>query len=288
MKHLSILIPTYNDACLNLVQALQQQARQLDTEYEIIVADDGSTDETVRQTNRAINLLDHCRMIEREENYGRAVIRNFLAQQAQYEWLVFIDSDMVVVNDHFLKNYALTEESDIVIDGGVCIGNVSRDNLRSLYEQAAEQQHTAERRQRTPYQHLHTANLMIRKDILLLYPFDERFRHYGYEDVLLGKRLQEAAIPIKHINNPLSFEIFETNEHFVSKTEEGLRTLHQFQTELQGFSNLLTLSKRLRIMAPLIRLWHNCVRKKERHNLVGSHPNLTVFALYRLGYFFSL
>lgn len=48
INSLSILIPTYNNVCLELVRDLQAQASILssenDFEYEIIVADDGSTD----------------------------------------------------------------------------------------------------------------------------------------------------------------------------------------------------------------------------------------------------
>ena len=103
MKNLSILIPTYNDACAKLVDTLRQQAEALDISYEIIVADDGSTNAEVVRSNRQINQWAHCRMDERPQNSGRASVRNYLAQQAQYNWLLFIDSDMVVCNPDFLK-----------------------------------------------------------------------------------------------------------------------------------------------------------------------------------------
>ena len=77
MKDISILIPTYNDRCAPLVETLQQQACTLDINYEIIVADDGSTDAGVLSANRSINQLPCCRMIECRENRGRAAIRNF-------------------------------------------------------------------------------------------------------------------------------------------------------------------------------------------------------------------
>ena len=54
MKNLSILIPTYNDACAKLVDTLRQQAEALDISYEIIVADDGSTNAEVVRSNRQI------------------------------------------------------------------------------------------------------------------------------------------------------------------------------------------------------------------------------------------
>lgn len=288
MKQISILIPTYNSICVELVRSLQQQAELLAIDYEIIVADDGSTAQDCLQANRTIRQLPHCQFMEREQNAGRAAIRNFLAQQAQYEWLLLIDCDMVVCRKNFLMRYAENAHRAQVIDGGVIINRATPDNLRARYEKAAEPLHTAEQRQRTPYQHLHTANLLIRRDVLLQHPFDERFRRYGYEDVLLGRQLEEAHVTVLHIDNPLSFEVFESNERFVSKTEEGLRTLHQFQQELRGYSNLLTVAEKLRPIAPLVRLWHAINKRWERRLLTGSHPSLKIFSLYRLGYFMSL
>ncbi len=288
MKDLSILITTYNDNCVALVQTLQEQASLLDSDYEIIVADDGSTDSQVVQANRAINQLPHCQVIERDKNSGRAAIRNFLVQQAHHDWLLFIDSDMVVCRKDFLLRYAETPDSDLVVDGGVCIGKVIPGNLRSLYEKDAEKKHTAEKRRQTPYQHIHTANLFLHRDVMRQHPFDERFRHYGYEDVLLGKQLQKAAIAISHIDNPLSFEVFESNENFLSKTEEGLRTLYQFRDELNDYSNLLKLANKLKPIAFVVRKWHHRNKGRERRNLLGPNPCLKVFSLYRLGYFMSL
>lgn len=286
-RNLSILIPTYNDACTVLVESLQRQAETLGMEdYEIVVADDGSTDDDILAQNRHINQLPHCRLIERSENNGRAAIRNFLALQSRYEWLLFIDSDMVVCREDFLRQYI--ETSADVVDGGVKIGNCVVGNLRSLYEKAAESAHTPEQRQQHPYQDFHTANFLVRRDIMLQHPFDLRFRHYGYEDVLFGKVLQQNGIDILHIDNPLSFEIYESNDAFVSKTEEGLRTLYRFQDELQGYSRILAHSRQLAVFTPIIRLWHRLFGSFERRNLTGQHPSLTIFSLYRLGYYLSL
>ena len=283
---LSILIPTYNDECYQLVSSLQQQAAATAMSYEIVVADDGSDNEQVIAANRAINSLPHCRLIECHENRGRAVIRNVLVQQAQYSYLLFIDSDMKVCRPDFILRYM--EASGDVVCGGLVIGNVTNSNLRSIYEQSKEHEHTLQMRRQRPYQDFHTANFMVRHALMLRFPFDERFRYYGYEDVLLGKRLQQAGIVIKHIDNPLSFEIYETNEAFLNKTEEGLRTLHQFQDELQGYSRLLEFTERHPLLARMIGCWHRIAGKWERRQLSGSTPNLLLFSLYRLGYFLQL
>ena len=285
MKDLSILIPTFNDACDALVTALHEQAEALGIDYEIIVADDGSTDDAVVEGNRRINGLSHCKVIEQQQNMGRAAIRNFLTQQARYEWLLFIDSDMVVCREDFVKRYVSHEGHDIVY-GGVVIGAVEEGNLRSVYEKAAEKDHTLEKRLQSPYQDFHTANFMIKRELMLQHPFDERFRYYGYEDVLMGKAMKQAGVAIDHIDNPLSFEVFEDNEAFVAKTEEGLRTLYTFRDELKGYSRLLDRIEMLPM--GLVRLWHRLFGPIEKRKLLGPHPSLTVFNLYKIGYYATL
>jgi glycosyltransferase involved in cell wall biosynthesis len=288
MNSLSILIPTYNDRCVALVTALHQQAESLAVDYEVIVADDGSTDADVVADNRRVNELPHCRMIESPHNQGRAAIRNLLAQEARHEWLLFIDSDMQVCRPDYLQHYLTACQEADVVDGGVEIAPLQPGNLRSLYEKVSEQQHVVERRRQSPYQDFHTANFLIRRSLMLAHPFDLRFRRYGYEDVLLGKQLEQDGIAILHVDNPLLFGTFETNAAFVSKTEEGLRTLYQFRDDLQGYSLMLVHARRLAPIAPLVRLWHRIFAKVERRHLTGQHPTIFVFHLYRLGYFLTL
>ena len=289
MAGISVLIPTYNQPCLELVSQLQAQLEQAAVPYEIIVADDGSTDERTVEANLGIATLVHCQYIIRKENAGRAVIRNFLAQEAQYDLLLFIDSDMSLVDDQYIRRY-LAADCDTVVDGGVrIVGDEDewRGNLRYLYEKAEEPHHTAPERQRTPYQHLHTANLLIRRELMLKYPFDERFRHYGYEDVLLGKTLRRHRVAIRHIDNPLGFSTFEANADFVAKTEEGLRTLYEFREDLRGYSRLLTLVLGIHIplVKSMIRWMHRLAGPAVRRNLCSTHPRLFLFKLYKLGYY---
>ena len=290
MKDISILIPTYNHVCVELVSTLQRQASQLPISYEIIVADDGSTISSTIEANRAINDYTNSRYIERPENAGRAAIRNYLAERASQPWLLFIDSDMVVRRPDFLRRYVDTPDEKAVWDGGISVGGDARllkHNLRYQYERAAEHLHTPERRQQEPYRDFHTANFMLPKELMMKYPFDLRFRHYGYEDVLFGMQLEKAHIAIHHLDNPLSFEVFEENEQFLSKTEEGLRTLHTFRNELKAGSHLLQRIDHLGWLLPLIRRYHQATNKLERRFLL-RHPSLFLFSLYRLGYYATL
>ena len=288
---LSILIPTFNDLCINLVEGLRLQAEETGITYEILVADDGSTDEDVVRQNNAISQWPYCQYLRHTNNIGRAAIRNLLVRTAQHEWLLFIDSDMTLFRPNFLARYLLADDVD-VIDGGVVIGGDAealRGNLRYRYEKSAEHEHTVEKRQQNPYRDFHTANFLIRRELMLSHPFDERFRHYGYEDVIFGKQLRAAHIAITHIDNPMGFCTFESNPDFVSKTEEGLHTLLLFRNELRGYSRLLTLvdSIHIPLILSLIRLFHRLFGSLIRRNLCGPHPNLQLFKLYKFGYYLS-
>lgn len=90
---------------------------------------------TVKE-NLAINDLENCRYIEREKNEGRAVIRNFLAKEAKYEWLLFIDSNMNVITSQYLRNYQMTEECDVIYGGYQVKRNQEslKHNLRYIFE----------------------------------------------------------------------------------------------------------------------------------------------------------
>lgn len=287
---ISILLPTYNCSCKELVRSLQQQCADR-VEYEIIVADDGSTEKQWIEENRVIESWPHVRYLVRQENVGRAAIRNFLARQAQYPWLLFIDGDISLDNPHFIQNYEKSRGEVVV--GGLTIGGDPRqwrNNLRYRYEKDCEQAHNAESRQAKAHQEFRTTNFLIHRDILLQHPFDENFRYYGYEDVLFGKELQNSGVTIQHINNPVLLDNYENNILFLQKTEEALRTLHTFRRQLSGYSTLLRCTERLERlkMLSLVNLSYKITAKGIKQQLQGNNPKVFLFTIYKLMYFVHL
>jgi hypothetical protein len=195
---------------------------------------------------------------------------------------------MAIPRADFLQAYLRCDAP--VAYGGYIVGTGHQSCLRYLYEKACEPLHQADQRQNRPYLHFHTCNFLISRDIMLAHPFDERFRRYGYEDVLFGKQLRQAGISITHLDNPAGFFTYEDNAHFVAKTEEGLRTLHEFRDDLRGYSQMLTFVDgiHLSIVKKALRLWHRLFGPLERRNLCSSHPSLRLFKLYKLGYFLGI
>lgn len=294
INQLSILIPTYNNVCLDLVRALQEQAAALpQLEFELLVADDGSTMASTVEANRAINALPHCRYIERKENTGRSVIRNFLAQQAQYDWLLFVDSNMSVITTHYLSTYQHQSAQADVVYGGYQVkrGDVkNQSNLRYIYECAARQNGDHNLRQLHPYSDFRTSNFLIRRSLILEHPLDERFYHYGYEDLLFGKTLQQLHVQIAHIDNPLGYEHFIDNAAFVDKTEESLRTLYEFRQELEGTSKVIAYAQKLERLhlKGFFKATFPLYQKGLRRALVNKRPCVFLFNVYKLMYYLRL
>ena len=146
IHELSILIPTRNDVCLQQVSALQQMASGIDgLRYEIIVSDDASTDEESLRLNAKIDQIDRCKLLQRTENTGRAANRNFLAQNANCDWLLFLDCNVRIPNERFLRNYLETDQADVV-NGGIFAKtdkSLSNNNLRYMYVTKASEPPTS-------------------------------------------------------------------------------------------------------------------------------------------------
>lgn len=297
-KSVSILMPTYNNVCVELVKTLHAQCERIAQRsangfvYEIIVADDGSADGRTVEENREINALGHCRFIERKANSGRSAIRNFLAKESSCEWLLFIDSDVDVRYGNYVAEY-LESEAAAVVCGGVTVCQETEalsHNLRYRYERAEAHNHTAEARGEYGNKCFRTTNFMARRELMLDNPFDEAITTYGYEDVMFGKELREKDIAVVHIDNPVVLVDYEDNRRFVDKTEESLRTLFRFKEKLLGYSSLLVFADkvaRLGLTKPML-AWHKLFGGMERKNLTGRHPNLLAFKMYKIGYYISL
>lgn len=90
----SVVIPTWNRAA-PLSALLESLAAQTGEHggFEVIVADDGSTDETPAVVQRFSGRLDLRRVIQ--PNRGPAAARNLGAEEARGDLLAFVDSDCV-------------------------------------------------------------------------------------------------------------------------------------------------------------------------------------------------
>ncbi len=108
MPKVSILIPTYNRWPL-LEEAIGSVLAQSEADWELIIVDDGSTDETVARLkeidDNRITLLEHPHC----GNPGQ--LRNFGARHARANYLAFLDSDDLFEPDKLERQLGALENA---------------------------------------------------------------------------------------------------------------------------------------------------------------------------------
>lgn len=97
MPTISIIIAIYNrnDELFELLKSLSQQT---DQDFETIIVDDGSQTDLLPTIELFRNHLDI--QFYKKQNSGPGLTRNYGAKLAKGEWLVFVDSDVIVERDY--------------------------------------------------------------------------------------------------------------------------------------------------------------------------------------------
>lgn len=295
---LSILIPTYNMNCLCLVTDLQKQCEELQAQYgesfdyEILVADDASTDESIVNKNEMMEYLPNCEYIRMESNVGRVSLRNWLITNSHFDYVLFIDADAEVISDDFVLMYWEARQENSVIVGGIQTPTSAQrgHELRLKYELAAEQQRTLSYRLEYPYDFFSTFNVMFHRAVLEQVVFDERITEYGYEDAMMGVQLAQINVPVIHIDNPLLHTGINDNHSFLTNSEAALRMLNRLGAPMTKKARVaLTYNKVNKMgIGGLLRAFFRINKGWMRKNLLSHHPSLFIFNLYKLGYFATL
>lgn len=100
MKTISIIVAIYNRR-EELTELLNSLTLQADPDFEVIIVDDGSLIDLAPTAETFSASLDL--QYFRKENSGPGLSRNYGAKRAKGEWLVFVDSDVIVEKD-YIKN----------------------------------------------------------------------------------------------------------------------------------------------------------------------------------------
>ncbi len=123
----SVIIPTYNRAS-TLPRAIQSVLAQTFTQFELIVVDDGSTDDTAHVVQRFAD--PRIRYIH-QENRGRSAARNVGASASTGRYVTFLDSDDEALPDWlFHLNAALDDEGIAIVCCGAYVIDVEADQQK--------------------------------------------------------------------------------------------------------------------------------------------------------------
>ncbi|MCQ2057028.1 MAG: glycosyltransferase [Bacteroidaceae bacterium] len=296
-KGLSVLVPVFNWDCSALLEGLHAQGRALTTDFELVVADDCSTDLTLRdKVAGTAESLDSCRYFGSDRNMGRAAIRNFLADRSRYDTLLFIDCDAMICSPTFLKDYMDAWTGTGVVCGGLKHPDImpaTGMELRYRYEKKADRRRAARYRRLAPYDRFTPFSFLIGRSLFMRIRFDESFAGYGYEDVKFGMDLSGMKADMLHIDNPLVHIGLEDNRTFLQKTESAILNLYSRRDSIGDGSHLLNTFRRLERLhlVPAVLLAGRLMSSSMTANLLGRRPSLRLFSfykLYRLSLLFSM
>ena len=273
---------------------MHHQAEKCSINYEIVVYDDASP--LPIESNEAINAIPHCSYKMLKKNIGRSSIRNLLAKDASYEYLLFLDADTYPMNNNFIASYIpYIKTQASVVYGGIAYQLEAPEKnkiLRWKYGKSREALSVTERK-RMPYLRFLTLNFLIKKAVFEKVRFNESIPNSRHEDTLFGQDLKKKKIDVTHINNPVLHHGLENNEEFLEKSIASVAVLIDFLREkliqaedvkLTKYACQLEKSGLKRVFLTFYFITKSGIRR----NLLSENPSLLLFDLYRLGHFVQL
>jgi glycosyltransferase involved in cell wall biosynthesis len=290
---LSVLIPVKDWNPLCLVESLSVQLIRSGIPYEILVSDDSNPDASLK-ISAAAGQMPGVRYFCRDTPLGRSTNRNFLGDQARFEFLLFVDGDAGIAGDNFIRNYLDSISPDQVLCGGTLYTDEPPEKqaylLRWKYGRAREQSDAAARQKRS-WKSFSTFNFLIPSEVFHKIRMDESIKGYGHEDTVFGIHLHQSGIKIKHLNNGLLHLGLEPAEVYLEKIRESGANLHQlysknaFPREYVGDIRLLALWRRMNRfgVTRFLGAWYKFRRKSLETRLCGPEPSLLLLDLYKLG-----
>jgi GT2 family glycosyltransferase len=264
----SFVIPTYNrkEYLKRSLDALNDLSGYNGDTYEVIVVDDGSSEdvfEYIKGVNR--NYLINYIYLERSEISCRSRTRNYGSAAARGKYVVFIDNDIIVNNNHLLELDRYFNVSDNVVIIGTRLDcdpeKIEKTDLKELRARAISDadptvldlRHLALNSlsynlpaHKYPWMQTLTCNLAIpRKMLQESEGFDENFKKWGYEDIELGYRLHKAGarfmfnsrLELLHQSHPLASQGEDNYAYFIQKCAGLLKEIdYTTLFSLQGLS----------------------------------------------------
>jgi glycosyltransferase involved in cell wall biosynthesis len=227
----SVVIPTYNRAEF-ISKTIDSVLRQSDGDLEVIVIDDGSTDNTEEVVSA---VADPRLRYHRKKNEERAVARNTGTALAKGKYVTFLDSDDLLYEQHlqvarevidkyrepevFHLGYEIRDEKSGAVRPGPDLPELANDILIDGNK-------------------LSCNGVFIRRDVAASHPFNSDRRLSGTEDYELWLRLA-SRFPI-HCDSRITSVIVQHDSRSVvmtdrQKLEARIGLLEKYLSEDEGF-----------------------------------------------------
>lgn len=243
----SIVIPTYNrsEKLAQCLQALFEQEFEK-TQYEILVIDDGSQDDTLSIIKKMQKKSPASLAVFSQPNQGQGIARNKGIIEAHGDIILFVGDDIVAtpqlleihdkahlrhpeVNAAVLgfvtwhPKLSITPLMRFMEHGGAILGRFGGHQF--AYD-LLKGKTTAD------YRFFYTSNISLKRNLLERFKFDPWFSSYGWEDIELGYRLTKKggltlfyeSSAIAYHDHMMSDEQFKNRMRAIGKSSHLIHT----------------------------------------------------------------
>jgi glycosyltransferase involved in cell wall biosynthesis len=196
----SVILCTYNREQWigDAIQSLLDQRTGEGVNYEIIVVDNASTDNTPAVIAEISKTAEHPVRYVRETRQGPSAARNRGIAEANGEWLAFLDDDERADPDWLLELLAMTAKKGVRVSGGAVRLISSEQDARPLSPMLERVLAPGGRRKHeclfTPKHALNSGNQMLHRSVFDEIGVYEESWTEGGEDTELFMRLHGAGI----------------------------------------------------------------------------------------------
>lgn len=200
----SVVTPAYNAEAL-ITRTIQSVIDQTFNDWEMIIVDDCSTDNT-RDIVEAWSAKDsRIRLISLEKNFGGpAGPRNVGVEQAQGEYIAFLDADdiwhprklelQVAVLERSTSDFVCSRMEDFISEENIQFADVGTYDLEAV---SFSQQSI---RARIP-----TSSVVARRELLCAHPFEELISYKAVEDYHCWLRMLQSTPTCLKLSVPLLY-----------------------------------------------------------------------------------
>ena len=219
----SIIIPTYNQSQY-LEEAMESVLNQTYQNIEIIIVDDGSTD----NTSEVVKSFDNKIIYIPQKNKGASSARNAGIKKAQGQYVAFLDSDDMWIKNKLEKQIKFIQNNpEIGLLGTGCYQMV--DINKMIYKKIFPAKNEILQKDLIKYNPFIQSSVIIRKDIFNdIGLYDEKFKESEDYDLWLRiaqkykvANIQEALVTKKYYEKGLSKDKDNKQLYFVLKAKKN-------------------------------------------------------------------
>jgi len=198
---ISVIVCSYNRASTlgPALASLTSQETRSEFSYEIVIIDDGSTDETAMVVSQVAARSSVPVRYVRDIGKGIAFARNRGIREASGEWIAFFDDDQIAEKGWLRGLFLAARETGAQIVGGVRLLQATEGEMPRLGPQTreilGEKIYGPRMRPSNRYTLACTGNVLIHRNVFSRIGLFDTSMHRGMSDIDLTRRAHDAGIP---------------------------------------------------------------------------------------------